>query len=554
MTGIADLNKLVDLLVTNGFWACGLTLLKPIRTTISGRTGFDRQCNDVLPLAKSIGADPLELAERIARHVRQFAPFSHVEVTPPGFINIRISDEYIINAATIQTLEGDQRKKILIDFGAPNIAKALHVGHLRSLVIGESLRRILLIRGYEVVSDIHLGDWGLPMGMLILEVLGAPLDVPRSKMDFEAMYPIAVQKCKDDPARMKRAKLVTNRLQEGNEVIVGIWREICDLSLALIMPQIKRLGAHFDYLYGESDADRAIGSVLQELPHREDDGAVIVDVALPDDKKPMPPVIFRKSDGGFTYAATDLATILRRVDQGFNTILYVVDSRQSQHFEQVFRAARNFMTQELTHIGFGTVNGPDGKPYKTRDGGVPTLASMLDAAVAKASERTTDPKDAEIIGIGAIKFADLITRRESGYVFDIDRMMALEGKTGPYLQYAAVRLAALFKEADHHLGSPEKMGISPPLAESERALLVHLANFPEAIETSEAQLSPMIIADYAFGIAQRFSRFYADCQVIIWDGDKLTPESRHRLAICEITASSLNRCLWLLGIDIPSKM
>lgn len=561
-----NLQQTIDTILADALDTLGIIPAQPVRTAMCQRDGYDRQFN-VLSLAKAAGIDPQHLAETLAGELRKYVLFvdtsigrpDGVQVADKGFLNIRVSDQQIIVHAFKPSLLTDQpRKKIMLDFGSPNIAKALHVGHLRSLVIGESLRRILLARGHSVFSDIHYGDWGLPLGM----VIGAIGKEPDSSLSFEQMYPIAVQECKDNPDRMAEAKRITVALQQGE--YGSVWQKICRASKAEILPQIQRLGAYFDYHLGESSAQNSVESVLAMVPHRIDDGATIIDVASPDDKKPIPPLIFKKADGGYTYAATDLATIaIRSGVVGFDTILYVVDNRQSLHFQQVFRAAKHledlprYRVKELRHIGFGTVNGPDGKPYKTRDGGVPTLASMLDAAVAKASERTPDPASAEIIGIGAIKFADLITQRESGYVFDLDRILAMEGKTGPYLQYAAVRIKSVMAMGEYpmgHLIEAPSLADLLPLSLQDHELLATCANLPEVIAKAEAQLSPAVIAEYAYTVAQKFSQFYLSYQIVGRIGGELTKESKCRLAICEITYQTLAQCLNLLGMDIPDKM
>lgn len=531
-------------------------LSEPVRTRLSDRDGFDRQCNEAMPLAKKLGENPKELAERIAVMLRTNSLFDAAEVSGPGFINLRIADDTIIEYArksAFAPLLSPSPESFLLDFGGPNIAKALHVGHLRSMVIGESLRRILLARGHTVVSDIHFGDWGLPMGMLIDELITnwtshfgeKPLDFEDTTdvlgFYLETLYPKVVTACKDDPARMEKAKQAMVGLQSGNEEMLKVWRLIQAASLKEILPQTDRLGAHFDFLLGESDAQSKIGMVESALQDHlwNEDGTLVVDVSRDTDKKPMPPLIFKKGDGGYTYAATDLATL---ADRSYDNVLYVVDDRQALHFEQVFRAASHFYQGKLVHVGFGTVNGIDGKPFKTREGGVPLLADMLDAAVAKAAERASSPEDAEKIGIGAVKFADLITTRHSGYVFDLDRIVEPEGKTGPYVQYACVRIAMIL--AQKELSNAEIV-ISDPI---ERELLAICAGFPEAIAMAEEKLMPTFVADYAFSLAQKFSQFYAACYVIG------SAEEASRLAICNIVGLVLTRCLELLGIAVPERM
>ena len=555
---MAHLYQIIDAALVAAFQHIGLPT-EHAYSKISTRPGIDRQCSGVIPAAKAVGADSRGMAEQVAILLLQLSIFQKIEVAGNGFLNLTIDDAIIIASASQSHINSNLVgfKDFLIDFGGPNIAKALHVGHLRSLVIGESLRRILIARGHNVITDIHLGDWGLPMGMLIdelircypnFEVNGLPSNFG---LLLETMYPKVVAACKTDPKQMAIARQVASDLQNNiNPKYYAAWEAIRQASLDRIIPQIKRLGAHFDLWFGESDAQRFIPETLKLLEEhtRIDDGAIIIDVAQENDKKPLPPIIFSKSDDGYTYAATDLATIRNRTHVGSRdrTILYVVDNRQALHFQQVFRAAKWLpdTNLELVHVGFGTVNGSDGKPFKTRDGGVPTLELLLDAAVAKAAERTTDPENAEKIGVGAVKFADLITHRESGYVFDLDRIMSMEGKTGPYIQYACVRINAIFANASS-TNKTSEINITHP---TERDLLLTCANFHEALAAAESHLSPTFIAEYAFILAQKFSQFYAACPVLNVE------EEPSRRNICAIVGVILSKALYLLGIEIPDRM
>ena len=528
------------------------------RSVISTRPGVDRQYNGAMALAKAHRTTALDIAEDIVAKLRHDALFDSVSAEQPGFINLRLSDAAIIAAiehCEMITAPPNERRRIILDYGGPNIAKALHVGHLRSLVIGESLRQILLARGHQVISDIHFGDWGMPMGMLIAELLhdypGFPNQCPENLSSLlERLYPESVETCARDPERMMEAHVVTAGLQMGE--LNWVWKIIREESLATMLPQIARLGAHFDLLHGESTAQPHIAPALKLLSSyaRTDAGATVIDVTRPSDKKEIPPLIFQKGDGNYTYAATDLATILmRRLFPGTrkltDRIIYVVDKRQSLHFEQVFRAARLMIDQvDLVHAGFGTVNGLDGRPFKSRDGGTPRLQDVLDTAVITAIERMTDPDLAEIIGIGAIKFADLVTHRESGYVFDLDRFLAPEGKTGPYVQYACVRLRRILDAADDE---PGPLLIELPV---ERDLLLTCTTFPEIVTLAENKLLPNYIAEYAFTLAQAVARFYQSCEVL----NAEPPIRASRLAICTVAHNVLRRSLALLGITVPEAM
>jgi arginyl-tRNA synthetase len=367
---------------------------------------------------------------------------------------------------------------------------------------------------------------------------------------LERLYPLAVEQCSRDPAKLLEAQVVTAGLQVGE--LGWVWKAIRQESVANILPQVRRLGAHFDLLQGESDAQPYLTPALKALsPHaRTDGGATIIDVATPLDKTEIPPLIYQKGDGSYTYAATDLATLLMRrqfpgTRRMTDRIIYVVDKRQSLHFEQVFRAARMIMGRaDLQHVGFGTINGPDGKPFRSREGDTPRLDDLLDAAVTASVQRMNDPDLAETIGIGALKFADLVTHRESGYVFDLDRFLAPEGKTGPYLQYACVRLRRILEAAG---GEKGPVTIEVPV---ERELLLLCANFPEIVALAESKLLPNYVAEYAFAVAQAVARFYQHCEVL-----KAAPPIRgSRLAICGIAYDVLTRSLQLLGINVPDAM
>lgn len=548
------LHEIINTAISAALVECGISHKATSR--ISTGNGFDRQCNDIMAIAKKLKIDSKELATKVVGLLQSHSYFEKVEVGGNGFINMKLSEAAILAWSYPIDVRNDFSQDVLIDFGGPNIAKELHVGHLRSLVIGESLRRILKLRGHNVVSDIHIGDWGLPMGMLIALIMqeypGWPFTMDSRIIDFEKLYPIAVAKCKEDAELMKNAQSAMVSLQSGERSV--IWEEIRKTSLAKIKPSIARLGAYFDEFGGESSVANLMNEVMEAIEDytQIDNGAVIIDVMEPTDNTKIPPLIYRKSNEGFTYAATDLATIYDRWTSLFcpRKVIYVVDNRHDLHFKQLFRAAKKvfpYMDVEFVHTKFGTVNGSDGKPYKTRDGGVPTLDWMLDTAVAKAKERTEDQKDAEIIGIGAIKFADLITNRESGYVFDIDRIMALEGKTGPYLQYACVRIQHILDKVDT---SPSRtLGKVKITCEEERDLLVACANCPEIFALAERFLAPNYIAEYAYTLAQKFSVFYASCPVIDNSVVNLS-----RVEICLTVQGILTRCLYLLGIDIPEKM
>ncbi|MDQ0473099.1 arginine--tRNA ligase [Labrys wisconsinensis] len=589
----------IDGLLEAAFRACGLPT-ETARAVPGTRPELaDLQCNGALPLAKSLGRPPREIAAEVAARLKESDAFASVEVAGPGFINLRLSAGLLAQSAEAQlAAEGagivhQTPQRILLDFGGPNVAKPLHVGHLRSLVIGESLRRILSAQGHHALSDVHLGDWGLQMGMLISEIRRrwpdlpcfVPDDVPPGPSlpegslpldmdDLQRLYPEAAAACKVDPERMAEAREATAALQAGHRGYTLLWRALRTISLDAQRRDFDTLEAHFDLLLGESDVQPLIPGMIADLTARgiavESEGALVIEVARNSDAKPMPPLLLAKSDGAALYATTDLATILDRMRRDApERIVYVVDQRQALHFEQVFRAAHRAGFADgvdLVHAGFGTVNGPDGKPYKTREGGVAQLADLLSDAIEKAreqvearergdGEQASDPIAAEdretlarLVGLAAVKFADLSTYRTSGYVFDPDRMVSFLGRTGPYVQYACVRIGSILRNAEAQGYAAGAIAVDAP---AERALVLECARFPEVVASAAANLAPNEVADYVFGLAQSFSRFYTDCPVLQAESDAVRAS---RLALSVLARRVLAKGLDLLGIAVPDRM
>ena len=536
----------------------------------------DLQCNAAMALAGAARRPPREIAEAVAAVLRGHEEFASVEVAGPGFINMRLSAALLAAQATRQLndpqagIARETPETIVIDFGGPNVAKPLHVGHLRSLVLGESLRRILLAQGHRVIGDVHLGDWGLQMGMLISELprqwpelasdgewtTNPPFDMG----DLQTIYPRVAADCKADAERMAVARAATARLQSGDADAMRLWETIRRVSLDAQTADFKTLDAHFDELNGESLVQPLIPGMVEDMASRgvakRSEGALIVEVAEESDDSPMPPLLLEKSDGAALYATTDLATILERRDRLHpQRIVYVVDQRQALHFQQVFRAARHTGYAEgieLIHVGFGTVNGRDGKPYKTREGGVAKLHELLDEAIERAASRLDDRADrdelAHAVGVAAVKFADLSTYRTSGYVFDAERMVATEGRTGPYMQYACVRVTSILAKANTEGFA---MGAIDVVEPAERTLVLLCSRFPEAVQSAGRRYAPNDLADYAFDLAQAFSRFYAECPVLAADSADVRAS---RLSLVALTRHVLARALDLLGIRVPDRM
>jgi len=557
------------------------------------------QCNGALAAAKAAKVSPRAIAEKIAARLKANPIFARVEIAGPGFLNLDVTDAML--AARLDEMAADARggapdtgqgRTVVIDFGGPNVAKPMHVGHLRSSIIGDCLQRLFRANGWTVVSDVHLGDWGLQMGQLISEIelegiapvyfdsnfTGPYPDAPPVTMDeLETLYPRASAACKADPARLEAARRATVELQAGRPGYRALWKHFVKVSEEGLSREFASLGVKFDLWNGESSVDALIPPMIEDLKARglaqESEGALVVHVARDDDKKPLPPLILVKSEGGVLYGTTDLATVIERVrDHDPALILYVVDHRQHGHFEQVFRAAHlaGFAGRAaLEHVGYGTMNGPDGKPFKTRAGGVMKLYDLIEMAKAEAEKRLAEQnigadyspaERAEIarqVGIATIKFADLSHQRTTDYVFDLERFSTFEGKTGPYLQYAAVRIQSILRKAGglgesrsdqqkEHDAVPARLA-SP----EERALALQLLFLPDAMAAAEDKRAPNILCDYAFELAQAFSRFYAAHHILSESDAGLRAA---RLGLCARVLAVLTKVLDLLGIEVPERM
>lgn len=606
----ATLTCQINRVLAQAFAACGLPTHSAQAVPATRQEWGDLQCNEAMPLAKLLRRPPRELALAIAEQLRMQPHFESVAIAGAGFINLRLAPAFLARLAEDQLcadtvgIVQETPQEVLLDFGGPNVAKPLHVGHLRSLVIGESLRRILGAQGHRTIADVHLGDWGLQMGMLIAALCDADPTLPALKpaadgsghggqvpartadaltmQDLQRLYPQAAAACKADPARMEAARQATAALQAGHAEYMALWRQLRSISLTAQQRDFDTLDVQFDLLLGESDVQPMLADMIGQLRAAgialDSEGALVIDVADAADTQPMPPLLLAKSDGAALYATTDLATILQRASAGtLARIIYVVDQRQALHFEQVFRAARRAGYArgiELVHVGFGTVNGADNKPYKTRQGGVAQLADLLNDAIDKARDKlassaasagspAVDPDGPECapdaaparlealarqVGIAAVKFADLATHRTSGYVYDPERMVSFEGRTGPYVQYACVRIGSIIARAT-------AAGIAPgPIlveAATERAVIVECARLPDVVASAAANLAPNEIADYVYTLAQTFSRFYAACPVV-GAGREQTQSSR--LTICMLARRVMTKALYLLGIAVPERM
>jgi arginyl-tRNA synthetase len=560
------------------------------RVTVSDRPDLaDFQCNGALAAAKAAKTNPRAIAEAVAGVLRQDPRLASVEIAGPGFINLVLTDAEL--TLRVREIAADPRlgaslveapRRVVIDYGGPNVAKPMHVGHLRASIIGESLKRLLRFRGDQVWGDAHFGDWGFQMGLLIVAVGDEhpdlpfladgdgpfPTESPVTLADLERLYPLAAARAKTDTDYRDRARRATALLQGGRPGYRALWRCFVDVSRTALEREFNALDIRFDLWNGESDADPLIPGMVEELDAKGllelDQGARIVRVAREGDKRELPPLLVISSEGSAMYGTTDLATILdrrRRFDP--QLMLYVVDQRQADHFEQVFRAAAmaGYAAEgELEHIGFGTMNGPDGKPFKTREGGVLKLHDLIEMAREKARARLREAglgaelgeaafeDTAHKVAVSALKFADLGNFRGTSYVFDLDRFMSFEGKTGPYLLYQAVRIKSVLRKAAEQGLAPGEITVTEP---AERELTLVLDAYDAALSEAYAKRAPNTVAEHAYRLAQTFSKFYAACPILVAPDTQVRAS---RLGFAKLALEQLDSALGLLGIESPDRM
>jgi arginyl-tRNA synthetase len=539
----------------------------------------DYQVNAALPLAKELKKPPRELALPLAERLRGEAMVETATVAGPGFINLTLNRDWV--AAQLLIAVGDSARdavplaerleRVVVDFSGPNIAKQMHVGHLRSTIIGDALCRILRFTGHTVIGDNHIGDWGTQFGLLIVGMreLGSDVALHAEPIDeLERVYRLASARAKTDPAFADQARAELAKLQRGDPENRALWQGFVAATKAELDKTYARFDVHFDAWLGESAYDEMLPDVVEELRQRglarEDQGATCVffdDAELGDS-----PFIVQKKDGAYLYSTTDLATVLYRRDHfRADRALYVVDARQSLHFKQLFALAKKMgVEMRLEHISFGSVLGKDGKPLKTRDGEVIRLAALLDEAEVRASERLRRARDehvielddaaidalAPVVGIGAVKYADLMQNRLSDYQFDWDKMISFKGNAGPYLQYAHARIQAIFRRGDV---VPEALPTTVPLSlghDAELALAKQLLRFGDVVHQAAEQRLPHLLCEHLYDLARSFSVFYEACPIL-----RAEPEARAaRLLLAWVTSRQLHRGLGLLGIAAPSRM
>ncbi len=558
------------------------------RVTVSNRPDLcEYQCNGAMPAAKAYHKAPIQIANDVAAQLTGDGAFSSVQAVLPGFLNLRLDGawlaDYLEQMRTAERFGVEQDPKagtVVIDYGGPNVAKPLHIGHLRSAIIGESIKRIQRFFGNETVGDIHLGDWGLQMGLIIAELQERqpelcyfdesftgpyPEQAPFTISDLEAIYPAASAKAKVDEAFAAKAHDDTVRFQQGEPGPRALWKHIMAVSIPDLKKNYDKLGVSFESWLGESDAQPYIPEMLDEMRAKgilvESEGAHVIDVREETDTKEVPPCILIKSDGATLYATTDLATIRQRMQTWDPAkILYVVDKRQSLHFEQVFRASRKAglvrPETQLRHIGFGTMNGKDGKPFKTRAGGVMRLETLIteitDFVRAKVEEnQLVSGEDVENvtakIAMAALKYGDLMNAPTKDYIFDMDRFAAFEGNTGPYILYTIVRIKSILSR----YGAWEDLPLQAPLTPEAKDLMLALTRFADAVELSYRDFAPNVICAYIYELAGFANKFYHETHI-------LTEEDKDRqkgyVALIALTKRVLETCIDLLGFEAPEKM
>ena len=550
------------------------------------------QCNGAMAAAKKYHKAPVVIAGDVVELLKDNIIFESVEAVPPGFINIILSPSYI--AGYIQSMSEDGRfgcketenkKTIVIDYGGPNVAKPLHVGHLRSAIIGESIKRIARYMGNNVIGDVHLGDWGLQIGLIITELKKRkpelayfddgfdgeyPAEAPFTMGELEEIYPYASGYSKEHPEYLEAAQQATADLQSGNRGYNALWKHIIDVSVADIKKNYKKLNVEFELWKKESDVQQYIPDMVKMMKDGgyayESEGALVVDVKEDTDTKEMPPCMVLKSNGATNYETTDLATIIERKKLfKADEIIYVVDKRQSLHFEQVFRCSRKTGIADdntgLTFVGFGTMNGKDGKPFKTRDGGVlrlETLISDINEAVYKRIMENRDMDEneargiAEKVGLSAIKYGDLSNQASKDYIFDVDRFTSFEGNTGPYILYSIVRIKSVlakYAESGNSMDSARK--IIAPANKRETDLMLSLLKYSDTIEQAYNDNAPHKIFQFVYEVADAFNGFYHENRIIAQED---TARKESWIGLLVLVKNILEQCIDLLGFEAPEHM
>ena len=556
------------------------------RVTVSNRPDLcEYQCNGALAAAKQYHCAPIQIAKAVVAQLNA-QDYSLVEAVNPGFINLKLSGHFLMayleemrTAPKFGVDQPGEGKTVVVDYGGANVAKPLHIGHLRPAIIGESLKRLYKYLGYNAIGDVHLGDWGLQMGLIIAELSERqpdlpyfdpnfegeyPKEAPFTVTDLEEIYPTASAK-KADPEFSHKAHQATLELQQGRRGYRALWQHIMNVSVADLKKNYDNLDVHFEKWLGESDADPYIPAMVEDMKARgiavQSEGAWVIPVALEGDKKEMPPCILVKSDGSSIYATTDLATLVQRMqDWHPDKVLYVTDKRQNLHFEQVFRAARKAgivpETTELEHVGFGTMNGKDGKPFKTRDGGVLRLETLISDMTDFVRAKVVENKivaDSEVedttrrIAMGALKYGDLSNQPTKDYNFDMERFAAFEGNTGPYILYTIVRIKSILAK----YGAWENLPIQEPANEYAKDLMIAITKFAPTLEAAVKSSAPNMLCAYIYELAGCVNKFYHETRIL---GEEDRQLQAGYISLIALAKNILETSIYLLGFSAPEKM
>ncbi|MCI9445857.1 MAG: arginine--tRNA ligase [Lachnospiraceae bacterium] len=563
------------------------------RVTLSNRPDLcEYQCNGAMAAAKEYKCAPFMISDKIAAHLKGNKLFESADSVKPGFLNLRLDKEYL--AGYLRQMSEDRErlgceeckepKTIMIDYGGPNVAKPLHVGHLRSAIIGESVKRIGRFIGHTMIGDVHLGDWGLQMGLIITELKERkpelvyfqggyegeyPKEPPFTIAELEEIYPTASAKSKEDDAFKEAAMQATYELQHGRKGYQALLSHILDVSVSDLKRNYENLNVSFELWKGESDAQPYIPDMVQKMRDGGfayiSEGALVVDVKEDADTKEIPPCMILKSDGASLYNTTDLATIVWRMqDYRPDEIIYVVDKRQELYFTQVFRCARKTglvrPETELKFLGFGTMNGKDGKPFKTREGGVMRLEYLVNEINEEMYKKISDNhtvdeeegrKTAKTVALSAIKYGDLSNQAAKDYIFDVERFTSFEGNTGPYILYTIVRIKSILKKYQEQKTLPESAQILAAHSESEKALMLEISKFNAMMEAAFADTAPHKVCAYIYDLANAFNHFYHETKILA-EPDEMVQAGY--ICLLELTKRVLETCIDVLGFEAPEKM
>ena len=588
------MKKIIDLIgeeLANGFVQAGYDASYG-KVTISNRPDLcEYQCNGALAGAKAYKKAPFMIAEDVVGKIKDRPCFEEVSVVKPGFINLKLQKTYIANY--LNQMKEDQDlglekvedpRMILVDYGGPNVAKPLHVGHLRSAIIGESVKRIARKMGHKVLGDIHLGDWGYQMGLIITELMERkpelpyfqeeyegeyPKEAPFTIGELEEIYPTASQKAKENEAYREKALHATYLLQNGHRGYTALWNHIIQVSVSDLKKNYANLHVEFDLWKGESDAQAYIPDMVERLKTEGyahiDDGALVVDVEEETDTKDVPPCIIQKSDGASLYSTTDLATLVQREeDYHPDQVIYLADKRQELHFVQVFRTAKKtgIVPEEtdLKFLGFGTMNGKDGKPFKTREGGVMRLENLIAEIEGEMLKKIMDNrtveedearKTARLVGLAAIKYGDLSNQASKDYVFDVDRFTSFEGNTGPYVLYTIVRIKSILNKYQADGGNLAGLCVMPADSDSEKALQLEASKYNDVMAAAYEELAPHKICAYIYDLANAFNRFYHEVKILAEEDAK---KKQSYIALLLLVRCVLEECIEVLGFEAPERM